>query len=52
MQWIIENDNEAELIARRGALWMHDLLFHDDSEDENELIEDEILERYYRQFSR
>jgi Glycosyl transferase family 90 len=45
MQWIIDHDDEAKLIAYRGKLWIHDLVFHSDATADEELIFDEILRR-------
>ena len=45
MQWIIDHDEEAQRIAYRGKLWIHDLVFHPDAPKDEELIFDEILRR-------
>jgi hypothetical protein len=45
MQWILDHDHEAQQIAYRGKLWIHDLVFHPDSEEDESLIFDEIIRR-------
>jgi Glycosyl transferase family 90 len=50
MQWVIDNDEEAQRIALRGKLWIHDLVFHPDAEVDEQLIFDEILRRYKAHF--
>jgi hypothetical protein len=50
MQWVIDHDEKAQVIARRGALWIKDLLLHPDTEKEDERIYDEILRRYWKHF--
>ena len=50
MQWVLDHDQRAEQIARRGSLWVQDLLFHPDSRKENDQINDEILRRYHQHF--
>jgi Arabidopsis thaliana protein of unknown function (DUF821). len=47
LKWVLENDEEARKIAQRATLFMHDLLFHEDSVRENMQVEMEILRRYY-----
>ena len=46
VQWIKHNDKEAQKIAERGTIFMHDLLFHGSSSVDNKLIESKIIERY------
>jgi len=50
VQWVIDNDKEAEAIARRGSLWIKDLLYHPDAEDEDEKVNDEIIRRLRMHF--
>lgn len=50
VQWIFDNDLEAQAIARRGQVWMMDLLFHPEAERETELIMDETFRRYMAHF--
>lgn len=52
MQWVIDNDEEAQKIALRGKLWIHDLVFHPDAEVDEELIFDEIVRRSKAHFVR
>lgn len=46
MQWVIDHDVEAQLIAQRGTLWMHDLMESDDDE-----VQHRMLERYQALFA-
>ena len=50
MQWVIDHDQEAQMIAKRGALWMKDLLYHPDSQKDEQAIFDEIIRRYRDHF--
>jgi len=50
MQWVIDNDEEAQRIAHRGQLWISDLIFHPDAEKDEERIFDDILRRYRAHF--
>jgi hypothetical protein len=50
MQWVIDHDEEAQQIARRGSLWMKDLLLHPNSADEDDRIYEEIIRRYRAHF--
>jgi hypothetical protein len=50
MQWVIDNDKEADMIAKRGSLWIKDLLYHTDAERDEEAVFDEILRRYRAHF--
>jgi Glycosyl transferase family 90 len=50
MQWIIDNDEEAQMIALRGKLWIHDLVFHPDAEIDEQIIFDEIIRRFKAHF--
>ena len=52
MQWVIDHDEEAKEIARRGRLWIMDLLFHPDAEDDDRQIYEDILMRYRQHFVR
>jgi len=51
MRWVIDHDTEAKEIARRGSLWMKDLLMHPDAAKDEELIFDDILRRYMAHFT-
>ena len=46
IKWVGENDLKAWKIAERGALFMHDLLYHPDAEKDDVLVKKEILSRY------
>lgn len=50
MQWVLDNDEEAQAIAYRGSLWIRDLLYHPDVSAEEQTIYDEILQRYQKHF--
>ena len=50
IDWMIENDDIAEEIARNGKLWIHNLVFHPKAKQEDELIVDEMLRRYRKHF--
>jgi hypothetical protein len=50
MQWILENDKEAQRIAERATLWMEDLVFHPDAAEDDRLIQEEIMRRYQAHF--
>lgn len=50
MQWIIDNDEEAQRISERATLWMEDLVFHPDAAEDDRLIQEEILRRYQSHF--
>lgn len=52
MQWVLDHDEEARMIAHRGSLWIKDLHHHPDSEQENTEVNRLILERYQRLFVR
>lgn len=51
MQWIIDNDEEAQKIAHRGSLWMKDVMFHPDSESDSQKVFDEMARRYRAHFA-
>jgi hypothetical protein len=51
MKWVLENDEHARRIARRGSLWMQDLVFHPDSIEDDRLVQEEILRRYMAHFA-
>lgn len=50
MQWVLDNDQEAQKIAERGTLWMEDLVFHPDAAEDDRIIQEEILRRYHAHF--
>jgi hypothetical protein len=50
LNWTLSHDEEARRIAERGTLFIHDLLFHEDSEEDNRRVGEEILSRYMKFF--
>ena len=50
MQWVLDHDEEAQAIARRGSLWIRDLLNHPDAEPDDQAISDEMVRRYRTHF--
>ena len=50
LNWVLSHDDEARRIAERATLFIHDLLFHEDSEEDNRRIREEILSRYMKFF--
>jgi hypothetical protein len=52
MQWVIDNDEKARMIAKRGSLWIKDLLYHPDSAKDEEAVFDEIILRYRAHFAK
>jgi hypothetical protein len=51
MQWILDNDKKAQLIAQRGTLWIQDLILHPDAANDEKRIQEEIIRRYRAHFS-
>lgn len=45
VEWVKKHDAEARLIAQRGQLWIHDLVFHTDAKEENEVVIQETIRR-------
>jgi hypothetical protein len=50
VQWVLKHESAAMEIARRGRLWMYDLVFHPDAQAENDRVTKETLERYMAHF--
>jgi hypothetical protein len=50
MQWVLDNDAEAQRITERATLWMEDLVFHPDAAEDDRLIQEEMLRRYQAHF--
>jgi hypothetical protein len=50
VQWVLSHESASIEIARRGRLWMYDLVFHPDAQAENEQVTKETLERYMAHF--
>jgi hypothetical protein len=46
----LDHDEQARSIARNGRLWIADLIYHPDADNENEMIIDETLRRYRSHF--
>jgi hypothetical protein len=51
MQWVLDNDKQAQLIAQRGTLWIQDLVLHPDASNDDKKIQEEIIRRYRAHFS-
>jgi len=50
MAWVIDNDDIAQTISERGTLWMEDLCFHPDANDDDRWIQEEMVRRYRSHF--
>lgn len=50
IRWVMEHDEEARKISERATLFIHDLLFHPESEVENKKIKKKLLRHYFRFF--
>jgi hypothetical protein len=50
MQWILDNDEQAQLIAQRGSSWIYDLVLHPEAANDDKQIQDEIIRRYRAHF--
>jgi Glycosyl transferase family 90 len=51
MQWVIDNDISAKEIARRGKLWISDMIFHPNAQHDDDLIFEGTFHRYSAHFS-
>ena len=51
MQWVLDNDEQAQQIAERGTLWIHDFVLHPDAASDEKLIQEEIIRRYRAHFA-
>jgi Glycosyl transferase family 90 len=51
MQWIIDNDEKLQEIAKAGKLWIADLVLHPDARTDKVKIADEIAQRYVTHFA-
>ena len=51
MQWVLDNEEQAQRIAERGSLWIQDLVFHPDASIDDQWIQEEILRRYLAHFA-
>lgn len=50
LKWVLSHDEKAKRIAERATLFIHDLFFHEDSEEDNKRVLEEILSRYMKFF--
>jgi Glycosyl transferase family 90 len=50
VQWMMDHDDEAREIARRGHLWITDMMFHPDAMNDHEEILKEQMQRYRAHF--
>ena len=50
MQWVLDNDKEAQKIAHAGKMWISDLIYHPDAQSDEESIFDNILRLYKQHF--
>ena len=46
VQWVLEHDNEAQKIAERATLFIHDLVFHPDATEDDQQVQHEKVQRY------
>ena len=51
LTWILKHEQEAARIVRRATLWILDLVFHPNVEQEEKQVFTEILRRYARHFT-
>lgn len=51
MEWVVRHDAYARRIAIRGSMWIHDLVHHPNATTDDELIQEQILERYFAQYA-
>ena len=49
VDWVIAHDDDARKIAERATLFMFDLLYHPDAQDDEQKIREEVLKRYFSQ---
>jgi hypothetical protein len=50
VQWVFDNDQKAQEIAKKGSLWVHDLVFHPDAAEDDAWIQRELISRYQAYF--
>lgn len=50
MEWVLQHPMEAQEIARRGRLWISDLVFHPDAEADEQEIFRRMVDHYQRHF--
>ena len=46
VQWVLDHDRDARRIAERATLFMYDLLYHPDAEQDDLAVKEEIVRRY------
>lgn len=51
VKWVLDNPIGAERIARNGALWIKDMLFHPQAAKDEDLIYREMMRRYEAHFT-
>jgi hypothetical protein len=51
MQWVLDHDDQAQQISKRGTLWIQDLVLHSDAVRDDRHIEEEIIRRYRAHFA-
>jgi hypothetical protein len=51
MRWVLDHEEHARRIARRGSLWMQDLVFHPEASEDDRLVQEEMLRRYAAHFA-
>ena len=52
LNWILQHEAEALRIVKRANLWMLDLVYHPDAQQDEDRLYREILSRYSRHFHR
>lgn len=50
MKWVVQHEDEARRISELATLWMEDLVFHPDAQEDDRQIQEEILRRYQAHF--
>jgi len=46
VQWALDHEKDAKRIAERATLFMYDLVYHPDAEEDDRIIRKEIARRY------
>lgn len=50
MRWVLQNEGEAQRIAERATLFIHDMMFHEAAEFDDKRVKEEMLKRYRQYF--
>lgn len=50
VQWIIDHTEQAQAIAHAGKLWISDLVYHPNADDDDNAIMQEMFVRYKQHF--